>query len=205
MSSNTDVELITALRDGDATATERLFERYYAKVLNFCRSKVPSAAHDVTQQSFVTCFQKLDSLRDPAAFRGFLFAIVCNQIRMHCRKSMREGARFDFESVSSMDLDPTPSQIASKKSEHRLLLEGLRRIPLEYQMALELFYWEDMRAADIAEALAIPLGTAKTRIRRGRQLLEDAITNLDAPGNVLQSTITDLEKWARGLHEAAGS
>ncbi len=59
-----------------------------------------------------------------------------------------------------------------------------------------------MRAQDVAAALEIPVGTAKTRIRKGRQLLEDALGKLEAPGNVLKSTTTDLESWARGLQAA---
>lgn len=62
-----------------------------------------------------------------------------------------------------------------------------------------------MRAADVAEILELPLGTAKTRIRRGKQLLAEAIEGLDAPGNVLKSTLSDLDDWAQRLREQLGS
>ncbi len=199
MPSAHDAELVLAYRSGDKRAGERLVERYYGKVLNFCRSKAPSKAKDVTQRSFLACFERLEHLRDATAFRNFLFGVVCNQLRKHYRESRGEAERLDFGTVSSMDLDPTPSRVMAAQAEQRLLLEGLRRIPLDYQIALELFYWEGMRGSDIAEVLDMPLGTAKARIRRGRQLLEQALGDLQAPGAVLQSTVSDLESWARGL------
>ena len=202
MSAAQDSELVLAYREGDERAGERLVERYYGKVLSFCRSKAPSNAKDVTQRSFLACFERLEHLRDPSAFRKFLFGVVCNQLRKHYRDSRSEGERLDFGSVSSIDLDPTPSRVMAARAEQRLLLEGFRRIPLEHQIVLELFYWEDMRGSDIAEVLSIPLGTVKDRIRRGRKLLEKALTELDAPGVVLESTVSDLSSWARGLRES---
>ena len=201
MGSSLDAELVTAYRNGNKRAGEQLADRYFGRVLNFCRSKAPSAATDIAQHSFMACFAGLDKLRDPASFRSFLFAIVCNQIRMHYRRGRVEGERLDFGTVSSADLDPSPSQIIARGAEQRLLLAGLRRIPMQYQIVLELFYWEEMRAQDIAEVLEIPLGTAKTRILRGRELLQEALAKLDAPGSVLESTVTNLEDWARRLRD----
>lgn len=199
MTSSCDADLVRAYRAGDKQAGEALVERYYGPVLKFCRSKAPAAAKDIAQQTFMGCFERLEQLRDPAAFRSFVFGVACNQVRKHYRRARVDGDRLDFGSVSSMDLDPTPSRIMAGRAEHRLLLEGLRRIPLDYQMVLELFYWEGMSASDVAEALDMPLGTAKARIRRGKQLLEQALAGLEAPGAVLHSTVSDLESWAKGL------
>jgi RNA polymerase sigma-70 factor (ECF subfamily) len=199
-----DADLVVAFREGDRRAGEKLVERYYPKVVNFCRSKAPTAANDIAQQSFLGCFERIDKLRDPASFRAFLFGVVCNQVRYHYRRSKAEGDRLDFGSVSSMDLDPTPSRLIAKQAEQRLLLEALRRIPLDYQIVLELFYWQELRAQDIAEVLEQPLGTVKTRIRRGRILLEETLATLEAPGSLLESTTSNLEDWARGLRGQLG-
>jgi RNA polymerase sigma-70 factor (ECF subfamily) len=199
--SKSDVELVSAYRDGNRRAGEQLVDRYYAKVLNFCRSKAPNAANDITQRSFMACFERLDGLRDAAAFRSFLFGIVCNKIREHYRASRREGDKLDFGTVSSIDLDPSPTGLRAAQDEQRLMLDALRSIPLEYQMVLELFYWEDMGGAEIAQILDLPLGTAKTRLRRGRQLLEEQLAALADSPRLLERTATDLDAWARKLRE----
>jgi hypothetical protein len=67
-----------------------------------------------------------------------------------------------------------------------LLLQAMRKIPLESQMILELYYWENMTAKDIGDVLEIPEGTARTRIRRAKQLLEAQLGELATSPAVLQ-------------------
>ena len=203
MPSQEDAELILAFRGGDRAAGATLTKRYYPKVLGFCRSKAPSAAKDITHDSFAACFQGLERLREPAAFRSFLFGIVCNQIRMHYRRRRTDGERLDFGTVTSMDLDPSPSQIMVEHDEQRLLLEALRRMPLDMQILLELYYWQNMRVGEIASALEIPANTVKARLYRGRKALKELLLTLEAPGNVIEQTVSDLESWARGLRDVA--
>jgi RNA polymerase sigma-70 factor (ECF subfamily) len=84
-----------------------------------------------------------------------------------------------------------------------VLLEALRGIPVEYQVALELHYWEQMSDADIARALDLPLGTTKSRIRRGRQLLAERIAHVATSESELQSTLGNLDQWANELRDVA--
>lgn len=197
VSSPGDADLVLRYRSGDVHAGELLADRYYAKILRYCQTKAPQAAKDITHESFAACFGRLDALREPAAFRSYLFGIASNQLRLHYRRQATEGAHIDFEASSSIDLDPSPSQVMGARAEQRLLLEGLRRIPLDYQIALELHYWQAMPVASIAEALSIPISTVKTRLQRGRKRLETVMAELEASSEVLESTLGDLEGWAR--------
>ena len=199
-----DAELVQAFRGGDQRAGKRLVDKYYGRVLGFFRNKAPASSNDLAQRTFLGCFEALGRLRDPANFRSFLFAVACNQLRKHYRGKRRDGERMDFGTVSAVDLDPSPSGVLASRQEQRLLLEALRRIPVDYQIVLELFYWESMKAAEIAEVLELPLGTAKTRIRRGRQLLEQAPAQLAGAREVLEATVSDLDGWAAGLRERVG-
>ncbi len=122
---------------------------------------------------------------------------------MHYRRRRTDGERLDFGTVTSMDLDPSPSQIMVEHDEQRLLLEALRRLPLDMQILLELYYWQNLRVGDIASALAIPPNTVKARLFRGRRQLKELLLTLEAPGAVIERTVTDLESWARGLRDAA--
>jgi len=93
----------------------------------------------------------------------------------------------DFEVTAMRDLVAAPSSIFAQKAEQRLLLEGLRRIPLDHQIVLELYFWEPLRARDIADILEIPVGTVRTRIRRAKELLERAIEELADSREQLES------------------
>lgn len=84
-----------------------------------------------------------------------------------------------------------------------MLLEALRGIPVEFQVALELHYWEHMSDAEIGRALELPLGTTKSRIRRARQLLAERIAQISKSPAELESTLGNLEQWAEQLRDAA--
>ncbi|MCA9652632.1 MAG: sigma-70 family RNA polymerase sigma factor [Myxococcales bacterium] len=192
-----DAELIRAWQEGDRATGARLFDRHYASVARFFRNKVgPQESADLVQSTFLACFEGLPRVQ-ASRFRSYLFAVACNLLRKHFRSKHR--ARVELGTVSVFDLDPSPSAVLAGDQRQRQLLEALRRIPIEMQVVLELFYWESMTAAELAEVLEIPVGTAKTRIRRARQLLHEQMQAIDAQGLASGCTVEDLDAWAQGL------
>ena len=200
-----DQELVLGFLNGDQRAGLALVDRYYQRVLSFFRNKLPSEAHDGAQQTFAECFAGLGRLRDPARFRSFLFGVACNVLRSRYRARSAEGDRLDFGTVTAIDLDPSPSQLLHAQHQHAALLDGLRRIPIDHQIVLELFYWEEMTAAEIGEVLGLPLGTVKTRIARARQLLVKAMGDPVTRNERRPVSLRDLDGWARGVREAVAS
>ena len=92
-----------------------------------------------------------------------------------------------------------------KTQEQRLLLLGLRSLTLEQQIVLELVYWEELNAAEIAAIVGIPHSTARSRIQRARQLLERAIEDIAKTPALGRSTLDGLERWAAEIREVAPS
>jgi RNA polymerase sigma factor (sigma-70 family) len=198
-----DGELLEAWRNGDKRAGKILFERHYDAVHRFFRNKVGSDAPDLVQKTFLGCVEGVDRYRGEGSFRSWLFSVAYRQLCKHYRSKASERARFEVGTVSVGDLDPTPSRVLADRREQRVLLEALRRIPLELQVALELHYWEQMSDADIARALEMPLGTTKSRLRRGRQLLAERMAEIAASPDELQSTLANLDQWAEQLRDSA--
>lgn len=164
----TDQELLVAWRDGDQTAGEALFERYYPAMVRFFANKIAGDPADLIQETFMGCVSGQDRIREVANFRSFLFGIAYNQLKKHYARGRADAERIDYTSQSAADLGPGPGTMMAKGAEQRLLLDALRRIPVEHQVVLELFYWESMTSAAIAEVLGEPHGTVRTRIRRAR-------------------------------------
>ena len=79
------------------------------------------------------------------------------------------------------------------------MTEALRRIPLDYQLVLELYYWEDMAAPELAQVLGLPEGTIRSRLRRAKEALADKMASLARSPELLKTTMSDLEKWVRSL------
>jgi RNA polymerase sigma-70 factor (ECF subfamily) len=200
----TDVELLNAWREGDQRAGELLFERHYASVLRFFRNKVNRGLDDVVQDTFLALVETKDRFRGDSSFRSYLFGVAHNTLRYHYRKNRKDADRLDFGRFTAQDLSPGPGTVAAQQSEQRLLLQALRGIPMEHQMVLELYYWEPMTAAEIAEVLGEPEGTVRTRIRRAKQLLEQKLQDLAETPELFSRTSSALEDWARSLRSRAG-
>lgn len=201
MSDASDFELLDAWRDGDAAAGNELFERHFDSVYRFLDRKTSGDTADLVQRVFLGCIEGRDRFRGASSFRTFLFAIARHELYGHWRQNNKRD-NLDFGVTAIEDLDPTPSRVALERQQHRLLLEALRSLPLELQLALELHYWEGMSGPELAEVLDVPEGTVRSRLRRAREGLESRLRELAASPKVLESTITDLEGWARSLGEA---
>lgn len=192
------MRLVQAWRDGDREAGKRLFERHYAGVARFFRNKVGEAGPDLIQRTFLACVEGRERFRQESSFRSYLFSIAYKIVCKYYRERRRDEGRVDFEEESAHSLSSPISAVAARQ-EQRLLLEGLRRLPVDYQVVLELHYWEGMSATELADVLGLPVGTAKTRLRRGRELLEERLRELSASATLLQSTLANLDAWAAQL------
>jgi len=194
-----DAELLTAWRGGDQAAGEALFARHFASIARFFRNKVADDIEELIQRTFLGCLEGQERFAGIVNFRGYLFGIARNQLYMHLRSHSRRGEAIDVDEVSLCALGPTPSALVAKLEEEQLLLDALVRLPIAHQLVLELFYWEDLGVADIAVAMDVPVGTAATRLRRARQLLEAEMVALAGDAALRDAVAGGFETWARAL------
>jgi len=196
-----DVELLERWRERDLDAGDQLFNRHFASIHRFFRNKVgEEGLEDLVQQTFMACVEGRERFRNDSSFRTYLFGVAHNLLRDHYRKRRRSDP-LDFGEVSAVDVGAGPATVVGKRREQRLLLEALRRIPIDSQVVLELYYWEEMSASQTAKVLEIPEGTVRGRVRRAKDLLRRELTRLARTQKELESTVGDLERWAASLRE----
>ena len=202
----TDFELLDAWRAGDREAGNTLFERYFEAVCRFFTNKVHHNIDDLIQKTFLGCVEGRDRFQKQASFRTYLFAVAHNVLRAHFRERRKNitDHPLDLSTTSSDQLTPSPSSVLAVHQEQRLLLEALRRIPLDYQLVLELYYWEDMAAPELAQVLGLPEGTVRSRLRRAKEALSEKMANLVHEPELLKTTMSSLEKWVRSLRAQIG-
>jgi len=193
----TDIELLDAWRAGDNAAGSQLFERYVRSLYRFFATKVSGGVDDLIQRVFTACVDSRERIHG-GSFRAYLFAVARNELYDHWRGQKR-NANLDFSVSSLVDLGPTPSSIVARKAEQELLARALQRIPMELQLAIELYYWEEMSGPELSVALDIPEGTVRSRLRRAREALKETMAELATSTATLQSTIDGLDTWAAGL------
>ncbi len=198
----TDFELLAAWRAGDVTAGSELFARHFAQVYGFFRSKLEYAAEDLTQETFLRCVEARDDFRGSASFRTYLFTIARNALYTHVVRKANQPKDPDFEVTSIEDLDDSPSAALAFQEDHKLLVHSLRRLPLELQVALELYYVQGLRGAELVEVLGLPPGTVRSRIRRALEQLRANMARLSASRKPIRTTLTDLRRWAASVRAA---
>jgi RNA polymerase sigma factor (sigma-70 family) len=200
----TDLELLAAWRDGDRRAGGELFDRHFSAIRRFFSSKVGDDYEELVQRTFTRCVEGQQRFRGDGKFRSYLFSIATNVLREHLRQS-RRGPSFDPDCSSVADLElPGPSSIMGARREQQILLEALRRLPLNDQVVLELFYWEQMRSVEIADVLELPHGTIRSRLRLARDRLRGHLDELARSSAELESTVGGLERWATELRQQLG-
>ena len=200
MDEQDDIELLDAWREGDARAGDALFRRHFARIYRFFRSKTPDA-EDLTQRTFLALVENRQVMRPDSNFRAYAFGIARNQLLMHYRKR-GNSLETSPQTHSAADLAGPGLETGLRKGEElRLVLRAMQQLPLDFQVALELYYWEDMSVGDIATALELPAGTIKSRLWRGRELLREQIEQIDAPGTLRESTLGQLNRWIGLLRE----
>jgi RNA polymerase sigma-70 factor (ECF subfamily) len=192
-----DARLLRAWAEGDRIAGAALVARHYDAVARFFRNKAGDGAEDLIQRTFLACAEGAGGFRGQGSVRAWLFGIARNVLYDHIRRRVRDGRNApDFQESALVDLSPGVSTIAARRADQRLLLRALQLIPLEMQVLLELFYWEDLSVDELAQILEIPPGTVKSRLFRARALLREATAKVPASAEETQSARILLEEWA---------
>lgn len=203
MSDEGDQELLAAWQAGDARAGDRLFVRHFRAVDRFFRNKAGEGdVADLVQRTFMVCLERPDGFRGESRFRTYLLGVARNLLREHYRMSARHRHR-DVDELSVIDLGAGPSTLIGAKEEQRLLLTALRSVPLESQVILELHFWERLTGGEIATILGVGEETARTRLRRARLRVGEALERLTTSKSLLESTLGDLDAWARSIRPGA--
>jgi RNA polymerase sigma factor (sigma-70 family) len=172
-----DFELLAEWRAGGRDAGNCLFDRHFASVYAFFRSKLEDVAEDLTQQTFLRCLEACDDFRTEASFRTYLFAIARNVFYGDLRRRSR-SRDIDVEVLALPDLGVSSSAFLELREEHKLLVRALRRLPDDLQVALELYYVQHVRGRALVAALGVAPGTVRSRIRRGIERLRVVMEEL---------------------------
>lgn len=199
-----DFALLDQWGSGDRGAGNTLLMRHFDTVYRFFVSKIgnDTEVDDLIQRVFLACVESRDRFRREASFRTFLLAVARHELFRHFRQNRARGAR--SESLGSMSVAELGSSVRAamvRREEERLLLSALREIPVDLQITIELHYWEGLTTAELATVLEIPQGTVKSRLRRAREALHEAMARLAQDAATLESTISDFEHWAVQVRE----
>ena len=162
-------------------SVEQMFSDHAQAVFAFAARRLGDAAgRDVVAETFRIALEA-DASFDPAlgSERGWLFGIATNLVRRHWRteqRRMRTAIRASSNRPPTVDpLVEVENRIDATRDVARLL-QLMEELGAPDRDALLMFAWDGLSYLEIAQALAIPVGTVRSRIHRARQMLRDRIS-----------------------------
>lgn len=192
MTEPSDRDLLDAWRGGNGASGDALVKRYFQPVLRFFRSKLGDEVEDLVQRTFLDLLEDEGKLHTPS-FRSYLFRIARNRLVDHFRRGDRRPMEL-LGSKSVIELGARVSSVVASLETREIILAALRQLPLDFQMTLELAYWEGLDGAEIASALDISPNTVRSRISRGRAMLREILEAQVESPEVLQRSLAQLER-----------
>jgi RNA polymerase sigma-70 factor (ECF subfamily) len=180
----TDADLVERALGGDRDAFEAIYCRFQAVVYRFARAMTnsPAAAEDVTQEVFVALMRDLAHY-DPqrARLSTYLYGMARNVTRVRLR---RERAFVNLDDASADGWEPAgsddPSAALSEAQDLHRLRNAIVSLPSRYREAVILCALHGLSYSDAAVAIGIPVSTVRSRLHRGRALLAERLSRVDA-------------------------
>ncbi len=191
--------LLSAWMHGDTRAGRGFYARFGPAIKQYFRRRVCSI-HDVAdlvQETFLRCHTV--NFRGEGSTRALLFGIAYRVFMEFLRSRVKERERRwrDDElldqplSVFTTD----PEYVLKQKEETRLLMKAMRRIPLRYQLVLEMSRWEELTQAEIAAILKCPAPTVGRWKSEGIDALELQMKALSDSPTLHDATTMSITGW----------
>ncbi len=185
-----DAELLAAWCDGDSDAGDHLLRRVFPRLYRFLFNKVGDDTREIVQQTMVACVENRDKLAECLDFESYLLRMARNKLYDFLRKRGRRREDLPGELPSVHELNTSMASVLGRQARDAQVLSALRSLPVDLQVVIELHYWSELTTAEIADALEIPVGTVKSRLRRARDEFErllragDPLVTADVIGSI---------------------
>ncbi|MBM3240953.1 sigma-70 family RNA polymerase sigma factor [Candidatus Poribacteria bacterium] len=202
----TDAELIHQTLNGNPEAFGLLVRRYQTATYGFAFHLIGNFAdaEDVTQEAFITAYEKLPQLAAPDKFATWLRRITANLCKMRLR------GKKEFLSIEEMDEEtmrnwmdsskpvPTPAEECIRKETTNAVMDAINSLPEKERLVVTLYYLDDLTCREISSFLSVPQGTIKSWLHRARkQLKEELITMVQDMVKKLQ--LEEVSKLTSGI------
>ena len=200
-------ELLRKWAEGDARAGDRLLRLNLDALHRFFINKVAERdVADLIQETMVQCTRSRGTFEGGSKVRTWLLGIANNVLLHHYRWRGRKGDKLDPGTDSTFDVVDTSrmSSLLARRREQELVVDALRRIPIEQQVILELTYWEGLTGEECGVVLGLGLPNVRGRLRRAKASLKAALQAGSGSSVEKESVSEKLGEWIMGIHQRLG-
>ena len=182
----TENDLIKKCKKGSREAFNILVSNYQQQVINIAYGMLSNQedAYDAAQEVFVRVYKSIESFKEQSSFTTWLYRITKNVCSDILRKRQKHSGVISINQAidEKKDMDikdesPTPEENMEISERQRAVREAISELKEEYRTVITLCDIEGLSYDYIAEVLAIPSGTVKSRINRARSALKKNLMN----------------------------
>ena len=182
-----DLEMLRAVKAGDATAYRGLVEKYQGRMhsMVYGMTRNREDARDITQEAFVKAYNNLDSFRLDSSFYTWLYRIAMNLSIDFLRRRQRQGTTSYDEAIAARDGDGAiaeihhgddPRRLLERKRLYERIMDAMEELPADQKQAILLRELEGLSYKEISDIMDIPEGTVMSRLFYARKKLQKVLS-----------------------------
>lgn len=183
-----DQALVERVQRGDKSAFDILVRKYQHKVVKLIARYVkdPEEALDVSQEAFIKAYRALPNFRGDSAFYTWMYRIAINTAKNYLVAQGRRLPSVDidaqdaeqFEGQNTLKEYATPERLLQRDEIEETVFSTIEKLPEDLKTAITLREIEGLSYEEIAEAMACPVGTVRSRIFRAREAIDKSLKPL---------------------------
>ncbi|SFJ89140.1 RNA polymerase sigma-70 factor, ECF subfamily [Halobacillus dabanensis] len=155
-----------------------VFQEFSDEIFRFSYTYVKrkDIAEDLTQEIFIKCYKNYHKFKSNSSIKTWIYSIAAN----HCKDYLRSGyAKYVSLSEKIIHLvkgqSKNPEEIAIERDSSQMLTDYILTLPVKYREVIFLYYFKELKISMIASTLKCNENTVKSRLRRAKILLKEAI------------------------------
>ena len=179
-----DLGLVKRAKSGDYQAFDLLVLKYQSRFIStaFKFVKDVQIAEDIVQDSFIKAFKALESFREDSSFYTWIYRITVNTSKnfLVSKKRKSELLKSDLSEEASYEIEPietySPEDLLQATQLKKVITETIGQLGEDTRTALTLRELDGLSYEQIADVVNCPVGTVRSRIFRGREMIDEAIS-----------------------------
>ncbi|MFQ5889499.1 MAG: sigma-70 family RNA polymerase sigma factor [Gemmatimonadota bacterium] len=191
--------------DHEPHSSRKSFEALLSPLLGAAYGLAVSLAHDgaeaedLVQEASLLAFRHFSTFRTGTNFKAWFFRILTNAFYAQRRKEKRQPSSVDLDDVPELYLfrrtleaglharSDDPARLVLGRLSLEQMTRAIEALPDEYRVVSALYLLEELTYPEIAEALDVPVGTVRSRLHRGRKMLQKMLWHIAEEEGIVSS------------------
>ena len=180
-----DTNIINLVKKGDVRAFDILVVKYQDRlvysVFKFCKDF--ELSQDIVQEAFVKAFRNIDKFRGDSSFYTWIYRIAINTAKNYFSNKSRGAETYNEEvldgALSDLSLNSdNPETLLAAEEMKDAVNQAFQNLPDEIRSTLSLREYDGLSYEEIAKVQNCPIGTVRSRIFKGRELINETFSKL---------------------------